>query len=182
MGGGTSLVAVGEGHVDATALILVDMAPRTESEGVARIRAFMRRNIAGFDSLEEVAEAISSYRPGHRRPRKLDTLAKNVRLGADGRYHWHWDPRLMDRTPEPDERRMNSARRLMLPTLLVRGGLSDVVSDDGVQEFLALCPHSEYVNIAGAGHMVAGDRNDNFGRAALAFLQRTVPAATALST
>ena len=34
--GGTSLVAVGEGHVDASALILVDIVPRPEPEGVAR--------------------------------------------------------------------------------------------------------------------------------------------------
>src|ERR1700674_258493 len=37
MGGNTSLVAVGEGHVDAKALVLVDVAPRVETEGVKRI-------------------------------------------------------------------------------------------------------------------------------------------------
>ena len=66
---------------------------------------------------------------------------------------------------------------LDLPTLLVRGGLSDVLSEAGAAEFLALCTQSEYVNITDAGHMVAGDRNDIFGRAVIDFLTRTVPAA-----
>ena len=62
-----------------------------------------------------------------------------------------------------------------MPTLLVRGGLSDVLSEAGAQHFLALCPHSEYVNVTNAGHMVAGDRNDIFGTSVSAFLGRTVP-------
>jgi hypothetical protein len=36
-------------------------------------------------------------------------------------------------------------------------------------------PHSEYVNVTGAAHMVAGDRNDRFGDAVVEFLSRTVP-------
>ena len=44
MGGGTSLVAVGEDRVDATALVMVDVAPRIEQEGVAKIQAFMSQH------------------------------------------------------------------------------------------------------------------------------------------
>jgi non-heme chloroperoxidase len=73
------------------------------------------------------------------------------------------------------ERLSACARALSLPTLLVRGGLSDVLSEEGAKNFLTLCPHSEYVNITGAGHMVAGDRNDVFANAVIEFLTRTVP-------
>src|SRR5438105_1590506 len=92
MGGGTSLVAVGEDRVDATALVLVDIAPRIEESGVDNIRAFMDARPDGFASLDEVAAAISAYQPQRRRPPTLEGLAKNVRLGPDGRYRWHWDP------------------------------------------------------------------------------------------
>ena len=179
MGGGTSLVAVGEDHVDATALVMVDIGPRVESEGVGKIHAFMTQKPEGFDSLQEVADAIASYQPHRTRPRTLDGLAKNVRLGADGKYHWHWDPRYRDGRRDLEKRRQRleaCARRLTLPTLLVRGGLSDVLSEEGAQEFLRLCPHSEYVNVTGAAHMVAGDRNDIFGTSVIAFLRRVVPA------
>jgi non-heme chloroperoxidase len=178
MGGGTSLVAVGEDHVDATALVLVDIAPRIEMDGVAKIQAFMSQKPEGFGSLQEVADAIASYQPHRQRPRSLDGLAKNVRLGADGKYRWHWDPRFraIRRDTEKRQQRFEAcAARLTLPTLLVRGGLSDVLSEEGAQAFLALCPHSEYVNVVGAAHMVAGDRNDIFGNAVVDFLSRAVP-------
>ena len=179
MGGGTSLVAVGEDHVDATALVIVDVGPRIEPEGVDKIQAFMSQKPEGFGSLQEVADAIASYQPHRSRPRTLDGLAKNVRLGADGKYRWHWDPlfRAARRDLEKRRERLEAcSRRLTLPTLLVRGGLSDVLSEEGAQEFLKLCPHSEYVNVSGAAHMVAGDRNDIFGNAVIAFLARVVPA------
>jgi pimeloyl-ACP methyl ester carboxylesterase len=178
MGGGTSLVAVGEDHVDATALVLVDIAPRIEPEGVDKIRAFMTQKPEGFDSLEEVADAIASYQPHRARPRTLDGLAKNVRLGEDGKYHWHWDPKTRMREADfamREARLEECARSLSLPTLLVRGGLSDVLSEEGAQRFLELCPSAEYINVAGAAHMVAGDRNDNFANAVIDFLQRAVP-------
>ena len=179
MGGGTSLVAVGEDHVDATALVIVDIAPRIEPEGIDKIQAFMSRKPEGFDSLQEVADAIASYQPHRERPKNLDGLAKNVRLGADGKYRWHWDPRFRAARRDLQKRRERleaCALRLKLPTLLVRGGLSDVLTEEGAQEFLRLCPHSEYVNVTGAAHMVAGDRNDIFGKAVIEFLSRVVPA------
>jgi non-heme chloroperoxidase len=178
MGGGTSLVAVGEDHVDATALVLVDVAPRIEMEGVDKIQAFMSLKPEGFNSLQEVADAIATYQPQRERPKSLHGLAKNVRLGADGKYHWHWDPRFREvrRDLEKRQQRFEAcARRLTLPTLLVRGGLSDVLSEAGAQAFHSLCPHSEYVNVTGAAHMVAGDRNDIFGNAVIDFLSRAVP-------
>ncbi len=178
MGGGTSLVAAGEDHVDASALIMVDIAPRIETEGVGKIQAFMAQKPEGFSSLEEVAEAIGNYQPRRVRPTNLDGLAKNVRLGADGKYHWHWDPlfRAGIRNLARREHRLEDcARHLTLPTLLVRGGLSDVLSEEGAQQFLTLCPHAEYVNVTDAGHMVAGDRNDIFGTSVIAFLGRAVP-------
>ncbi|MDB5941827.1 MAG: alpha/beta hydrolase fold protein [Ramlibacter sp.] len=178
MGGGTSLVAVGEKHVDATALVLVDIAPRIEMEGVDNIKAFMTLKPDGFDSLEDVAAAIQTYQPHRKRPRTLDGLAKNVRLGGDGRYHWHWDPRfrigtrnLVHRTARLE----TCATNLDPPTLLVRGGMSDLLSEEGAQAFLALCPHAEYVSVTGAGHMVAGDRNDVFATSVIEFLGRVVP-------
>lgn len=178
MGGGTSLVAVGEDRVDATGLVMVDIGPRVEPEGVDKIHAFMTLKPDGFDSLEEVAQAIASYQPHRTRPRTLDGLAKNVRLGDDGKYHWHWDPRYREGRPDHGlryERLSACARRLTLPTLLVRGGLSNVLSEDGAQDFLSLCKHSEYVNVTGAAHMVAGDRNDIFGTSVIAFVKRKVP-------
>jgi len=178
MGGLTSLVAIGEGHVDAAALVLVDIAPQVEQRGVDHIHAFMTHKSEGFGSLEEIAEAIARYQPHRDRPRNLAGLAKNVRLGADGRFRWHWDPRFRVEDMSPAERQNRfeaCARELCLPTLLIRGGLSELVSEESVRNFLKNCPHACYENVAGAGHMVAGDRNDVFGEAIVRFLQQVVP-------
>ncbi len=178
MGGGVSLEAVGDDHVDATALVLVDMAPRLEPEGVDKILAFMDGRPEGFASLDEVADAIASYQPHRERPRNTEGLGKNVRLGPDGRYHWHWDPNWRGSKPDLEvmyQRQAACARKLTLPTLLVRGGLSDVLSEEGAQSFLELCPHASYVNVTGASHMVAGDRNDIFATSVIEFLARVVP-------
>src|SRR5258705_10114457 len=53
-----------------------------------------------------------------------------------------------------------AARRLTAPTLLVRGRESDILSDHGVREFLSHLPNAQYVDVGGAGHMVAGGRHD----------------------
>jgi non-heme chloroperoxidase len=178
MGGGTSLVAAGEKHVDATALVLVDIAPNIEREGVENIQAFMNQNLDGFDSLDDVARAIANYQPHRQRPRNFDGLAKNVRQGANGKFYWHWDPlfRTGSRNLEQRTDRLEKcAANLDVPTLLVRGGLSDLLSEEGAQAFLKLCPHAEYVSVAGAAHMVAGDRNDIFATSVIEFLSRAVP-------
>ena len=178
MGGGTSLVAIGEGRIDATALVLVDIAPRIEPEGVKKIGDFMRHRPDGYDSLEDVAAAIGAYQPHRQPPKDLAGLAKNLRLDANGKYRWHWDPRFLvgpRDLQKRGERLEKCAKTLALPVLLVRGGLSDVLSAEGAAAFIESCPHAEYVNISGAGHMVAGDRNDVFGTAVVDFLSRTVP-------
>ncbi len=178
-GGNSCLIAVGEGLVNAAALILVDVVPRTERAGFDRVHAFMKSTVIGFATLDEAAATIASFRDDGRRPKNLDGLAKNLRRGSDGRLHWHWDPRFLEGRErdfaERTQRLSASAQRLAIPTLLVRGGSSDVVSEDGVREFLALCPSAEYVNVVGASHMLTADSNAVFGRATLDFLARHAP-------
>jgi pimeloyl-ACP methyl ester carboxylesterase len=90
--------------------------------------------------------------------------------------YWHWDPAVMENAPSGERRAALTARAARaaagvgVPTLLVRGELSDVVSPAGVADFRDLVPHSEYAEIPGAGHMVAGDANDSFTSAIVDFL------------
>jgi pimeloyl-ACP methyl ester carboxylesterase len=178
LGGVVGLAAVGEGKIDGSALVLVDVAPRVEPEGASRVLEFMTAYPDGFASLDEVADAIAVYHPHRNRPRNLEGLSKNVRLGDDARYRWHWDPQTItgfDTDLVQIQIRLEAATQgLRIPTLLVRGGMSDVMSDQGVEEFRRLYPQAEYVNVENASHMVAGDRNDLFSDAVLDFLARHV--------
>ncbi len=46
----------------------------------------------------------------------------------------------------------------------------NVVSEDDARAFLAVAPNARYTDVSGAGHMVAGDRNDRFTEAVVGFL------------
>ncbi len=175
LGGITALLAAGEHPVFARGLVLVDVVVRVEPAGVARIRDFMTAAPEGFASLEDDADAIAAYNPVRRRPRNLDGLRKNVRQHADGRWYWHWDPAFMRIDDEPqrhiDPQRLRiAAAHVTIPTLLVRGVQSDVVSDAGLADMLQLIPHAQTVDVQAAGHMVAGDDNDVFADRLQAFL------------
>jgi pimeloyl-ACP methyl ester carboxylesterase len=176
LGGITALTAAGENPGTARGLVLVDVVVEVEPRGVERIRDFMTARPEGFGSLEEVADAIAAYNPMRRRPRNLDGLRKNVRLGPDGRWHWHWDPAFMRIDDEPQrridpDRLRRAAAGVTIPTLIVRGVQSDVVSENGLQDMLRRIPTARAVDVSGAGHMVAGDDNDVFASALEGFLE-----------
>jgi pimeloyl-ACP methyl ester carboxylesterase len=63
---------------------------------------------------------------------------------------------------------------IRVPTLLVRGKLSDVVTEEGVQDFLRRIPHAKLADVQDAAHMVAGDQNDVFSSAVIGFLEEDV--------
>lgn len=157
-------------------LVLVDIVPKMEQRGVGRIVGFMSRFPDGFASLEQAADAIASYLPDRPRPSDLSGLKKNLRQRSDGRWVWHWDPKFLNKTWE-DSRAMLAAINdapsgIKIPTLLVRGLKSDIVSDEGVEDFLQRVPHAEYSDVRDAGHMVAGDKNDIFNEKVIDFLTR----------
>ena len=181
LGGMAALLGIGEAEAPRVAgIVLVDISTSIDPAGAERIKTWMFSRPDGFANLEEVADAIAEYTRDRTRARNLDGLRKNVRLGTDGRYRWHWDPGFMNREAGPGEindrpRMQRAATRLRVPALLVRGKNSDVINPENAREFLDAAPGAEFVDVAGAGHMVAGDRNDAFSEAVLEFLERRIP-------
>jgi pimeloyl-ACP methyl ester carboxylesterase len=183
LGGMTGLHAVDAAPDAFSALVLVDITPRPAAAGVSRILEFMGKDaVEGFATLDDAADAIAAYQPHRPRPTDLSGLSKNLRLGEDGRWRWHWDPAFINmRTGGESEHARDAhhgeleaiARRLTLPVLLVRGKLSDLVTDAEVAEFRQMVSHAGYVDVAGAAHMIAGDKNDVFTDAVVHFLEPT---------
>lgn len=181
LGGIASLLTFAPPRIPVFAgIVLVDILPRMDPRGVDHIQGFMRANAReGFASIEAAADAVAAYLPHRPRPRSLDGLRKNLRLSPDGRWRWHWDPRFLEghRTINWDHDRLVADMEagggaLDVPALLVRGGGSELVSEEAARAFLSLAPGCEYADIAGARHMVAGDRNDVFSGTILEFLLR----------
>jgi pimeloyl-ACP methyl ester carboxylesterase len=185
LGGVAALMAEGEAARSGrpalfSALALVDITPRVDYAGIAKVQGFMRAHTReGFGSVAEAAEAVAAYLPHRPRPRSHEGLRKNLRLHADGRWRWHWDARFLDsRRPDQTYREAreallaDAAKSLKMPVLLVRGTASELVQEDHAKDFLALVPHASYADVAGARHMVAGDQNDQFSSAILEFLNK----------
>jgi pimeloyl-ACP methyl ester carboxylesterase len=175
MGGLLGLVAAGEQRPDPfRALVLVDITPRWESEGVERMLGFMRAHPRGFASLDEAADAVAAYLPQRRRRKDRYELAQLLHRGGDGRLRWHWDPALLGTVAHEGERHqqrlLNAARNIDVPVLLVSGGHSDIVSNATVAEFLEAVPHAAHVEIPHATHTLAGDDNAAFAAAIEPFL------------
>ena len=178
LGGMASLVLAGD-EINSdlcTALIMVDIGIYPDPVGSDRIVSFMLSGEKGFDSLENVAKSISDYLPHRKKPKDLEGLKKNLRLKSDGRYYWHWDPRFIRRRPGSRDRRyfdlqLKAAEKVTMPTLLIRGALSDVVTMEDVGYFLSVISQAKFVEIEEAAHMIAGDRNDIFAEEAIKFLK-----------
>lgn len=183
LGGITAMLLAGElDRRVAGAVVLVDIVPDMDPVGAGRIHTFMAANMdSGFASLDEVADAIAAYNPHRPRPTDLAGLATNLRRRGD-RWYWHWDPQFISGTAaQPplevtDVNRLHAAVAAILaddvPMLLVRGQVSDLVSEQRADAFRARFPQVEFVDVQGAGHMVAGDRNDLFAEAVTGFLAR----------
>jgi pimeloyl-ACP methyl ester carboxylesterase len=162
-------------------LTLVDIIPESDPAGVDKIMGFMGANLEhGFASLEEAADSIAAYLPHRTRPKDLSGLSKNLRLGPDGRYRWHWDPKFVTnmRRGEPGEHQAAfetlraRCREIEIPVHLIRGRMSELVSAEAAQAFVATLKNGTFTDVADAGHMVAGDRNDVFIEAVLGFLDK----------
>src|SRR5205085_9914254 len=183
LGGIASLLAEGRADRAGTgpvfaAVVLVDITPRVNRDGVAKIQGFMRERAAAcFATISDAADSVAAYLPHRPRPRSQEGLKKNLRLHPDGRWRWHWDPRVLngERSFAIDHRVLEqalieAAKAITIPALLVRGGSSELVQEAHVREFLDLVPHADYIDVAEARHMVAGDANDSFSDAVLDFV------------
>jgi pimeloyl-ACP methyl ester carboxylesterase len=182
LGGVAAIIAEGgTDRVVSSGLVIVDITHRSNPEGIQRIRDFMASGLGGFATLDEAADAIAAYTPN--RPKRTANpagLMKVLRQKTDGRWYWHWDPKFLDHdrteVPPDDFQALFEAalHHVRVPTLLVRGLLSDVVTEEGVQAFLAAVPGAKLADVGDAAHMVAGDRNDVFSESVVDFLEHDV--------
>jgi non-heme chloroperoxidase len=177
IGGVSSLIAVGESATRiVSALVLVDIAPKMDAAGAERIKSFMTARSEGFGSVEEAADAVAAYLPHRPRPADISGLRKNLRVGAGQRLYWHWDPAFPNfKRFNPEEIRLRmekAAKAVRVPTLIVRGERSEMVSNEAAHALRSSIPHAEYAQVSKAHHMVAGDANDAFSNVVIDFLDR----------
>lgn len=180
LGGIAAILA--EGTSDRTVssgLVLVDMSSKSNPAGITRIQNFMRSGLDGFATLEDAARAIAAYTPQRARKTNPEGLKKVLRE-RNGKWYWHWDPAFISQNRSEAEPNRPygllevAMSNIYVPTMLIWGLMSDVVTREGVDDFLTRIPDATVVEVEGATHMIAGDRNDDFSEAVINFLDRKI--------
>lgn len=161
------------------ALVLVDAGPSMLAKGAKRIVDFVTQT-AELDSLEEAIEKAIAFNP-RRDPRLLRrSLLHNFRQSPTGKWLRKTDLRmwhsLQDREQEREKlkERFRQAARVDCPTLIVRGGLSDVFTTEDAQKLATDFSDGHYAQVGEAGHTVQGDNPRVFAQVLSQFLGKVL--------
>lgn len=162
---------------DLASLTLVDIGPSIQrSAGVGRIARFI--DGAEMDSIDDFINRALEFNPRRDPDLLRASLMHNLRRLPNGRWTWKYDRRHysnMDRARDPKEREQFMADawgkvpEIACPALVVRGGESDILSDEGARELVASFKAARYVVVPGAGHTVQGDNPAGLAAALLDF-------------
>lgn len=163
--GGQAALVGGARHQQRIKLVmLADVSPRTQTDGVDAIRQFLRSSLSGFAHVDEAADALAVYL-GQPRIANAAGLRKAMREKG-GRLFWHWDPRtaaLEFISPPSEQAAMEQAAQTFhRPLVLVRAEHASLVTDEGVEAFRVLAPQLIVERASGTHHMFTGDQNDIF--------------------
>ena len=157
-----------------SALVMIDAGPYLRRPGSRRIRDFVNGG-AEPETLEAVIARALAFNP-RRDPLILRrSLMHNLRRQEDGNWVWKYDRR---RFRAMADDRLGAERRgladglaeVSCPTLVVRGGESDVFHDEDAERLAASVPDGRWVKIPQAGHTVQGDNPKDLVAALRAFL------------
>ncbi|HMH54611.1 MAG TPA: alpha/beta hydrolase [Candidatus Acidoferrum sp.] len=161
LGGLTAIAYAGRHAARLSALVIVDSGPEGREEGARRIQEFVAAP-AEFASIDEVIERALSFNP-RRDPKLLRrSLQHNLRRMPDGKLTWKHDRRHRAKfdAEEWARRRQglwDEVARITCPTLVVRGGRSDVFHDEDAEKLAKALPRGSWVRVEDAGHTVQGD-------------------------
>ena len=175
MGGRNSFTYAANNPDRVRALVIVDAGPQNMQQGTQNIRNFVQQDDE-LDSVDAFVERVLKYNP-RRAPEQIrGSIMHNLKQLPNGKWTWKYDKRLrrpgrrMGSDPETEKRLWGYLEALQCPTLLVRGGASDIMAMDTAEKMRNVIPNSQMATIEGAGHLVMGDSPAGFQRAVTEFL------------
>lgn len=175
MGGRNSFTYAANNPDRVRALVIVDAGPQNMQQGTQNIRNFVQQDDE-LDSVDAFVERVLKYNPRRPPDQIRGSIMHNLKQLPNGKWTWKYDKRLrspgrrMGSDPETEKRLWGYLEALQCPTLLVRGGASDIIAMDTADKMHAVIPNSQLSTIEGAGHLVMGDSPSGFQRAVTEFL------------
>lgn len=173
MGGINSITFTALHPAKVKALVIVDVSPEIQAKGVENIRNFIQQEDV-LPSFESFVERAHAFNPRRSLDNIRSRLLHNLKQLPDGRWTWKYDPLL--RSPQRGfqasalHNLWDDVGAIHCPTLIIKGGESDILSADSAQKLQAAIPGSRLAVIPGAGHSVMGDNPQAFVTAARDFL------------
>ena len=175
MGGLNAVAYTNQYPQHVRALVLVDVGPESAKEGVDNIVRFTR----GPDELEfeEFVELAHRFNPRRTLENIRERMRHRLKPTDNGKYTWKFDKRF--REPDSGLKIGSDAsnddswslfRGVRIPTLLIRGAESDVLTQPVAERAATEMPRTRLVVVPGAGHSVPGDNPDGFTEAVQEFL------------
>lgn len=159
--GGLNAIAYAARYSDRMrAMVIVDVAPEIGAAGAERIRDFSAT--PELDSPDAFLERALKFNP-LRDPAVLRrSLYYNLRETPSGKWVFKHDQRrrsddAMRWFSEERERLASEISKIKCPTLVVRGALSDILTDAAAEKFARLLPDGRWVRVEKSGHNVQGD-------------------------
>jgi pimeloyl-ACP methyl ester carboxylesterase len=160
LGGLTAIALAASAPELVRRLVVVDVTPGTDHAKAEPIIAFVS-GPESFESFDAILERTLRFNPTRSVASLRRGVLHNARELPDGRWSWRYDPMRSWRLEgdAPDFSALwEDVSRLRAPVLLVRGGVSGVVSEQDVAEFRRRQPSLRVHVVPGAGHSVQGDR------------------------
>jgi pimeloyl-ACP methyl ester carboxylesterase len=147
-----------------TRLVMIDSASGARNPGVEPRQSVAAATVGEFTSgphqfasFDEILERTVQYNAGRSKRSLQRGVRHNSRRLPDGTWMWRWDPNQRGTRDFSFDALEAALDRFSGPILLVRGGRSDIVTDETVAAFSKKHPHTRVVTIDGAGHGVQGD-------------------------
>jgi pimeloyl-ACP methyl ester carboxylesterase len=172
MGGIVTMEYAGARPKALAACVIVDIAPEIVPAGLTRIQTGVQSTdvFASKDEAFAAARAANSLPPEAHHRHRVD---HNLMRTADGRWTWRYDRAL--RTPGNARARdadalWRACANINVPTLIIRGDRSDVMSPELAERMLQTIPYARLELVANSGHAVPLDAPDGFLAAARGFL------------
>jgi pimeloyl-ACP methyl ester carboxylesterase len=173
MGGLVSIGYAGTRPAELSKLVIVDIAPELDTEGLKRIQAGVVRSDV-FASVDEAYARARSDNPIPPDDQLRHRVEYSLMRREDGGYTYRYDRALRDPTNPrkgiPADEGWRLVSNIDVPTLLVRGELSDILSRPTAAKMAKAIPDCRLVEVAGSGHPVPLDKPDAFLDAVATFL------------
>ncbi|MCY3638371.1 MAG: alpha/beta hydrolase [Chloroflexi bacterium] len=175
MGGRNSFTYAANNPGKVKALVIVDAAPQNMTQGTDNIRNFVQQDDE-LESVDAFVDRVLQFNPRRDRQQVRGSILHNLKELPNGNWTWKYDRALrrpgrrMGSDPDTEQRLWGYIRSLQCPTLLVRGGASDIVALDTADRMHQAIPNSRLATIEGAGHLVMGDSPSGFQNAVTEFI------------